>query len=237
LTVEPGQILQEIRDSQIYSPSGWQEYLACFTHSVQVALARPWTNSAGGEISRRICQEKASICETLDPISPKMITPSRLLEEKRRDQVTLGVVSGCFDLLHLGHVKGMQYAKGFLSQFRNGKLCVLCLSDRYIRMKKGKGRPILNADERLKMIAAVDSVDYVVLLDAPDCLRMLECLKPDWYLKSEADLEREVVRRETDRVQELGGRIHLFPESVSNITSTTEIVQKVRRRLCLEENL
>ena len=230
------ELLREIKYYRIFSPQDWEEYLAGFSDSDLMGIrSATLKNETIGEIARRIRFGRTQICQALDLVSTKIVTPGFLKEEKRRAEMTLGVVSGCFDLLHLGHVKGMQYAKDFLSRFHNGKLCVLTLSDRHIRMKKGRNRPILDVNERFRMITGIRYVDYAILLDTPDCLRMLKHLKPDWYFKSEQDVERDVVRREVDLVQDQGGLLQLFPDYVSNITSTTEIIERIRSQPCSAE--
>jgi MoaA/NifB/PqqE/SkfB family radical SAM enzyme len=110
---------------------------------------------------------------------------------------------------------------------------VLTLPDEHIQYRKGPGRPILNVNERFRLVTALRYVDYVVLLDEPDCLSMLACLKPDRYFKSKEDLERPVVRKEADVVQSYGGVLDVFPDAVSNITTTTEIIEKIKRQFCV----
>ena len=82
------------------------------------------------------------------------------------------------------------------------------------------------------MIVALRCVDDAILLDEPDCLGALQCLKPDWYFKSALDLEQDVVRREVALVRAQGGALGRFPASTVNIISTTEMIERIRDGLC-----
>jgi D-beta-D-heptose 7-phosphate kinase/D-beta-D-heptose 1-phosphate adenosyltransferase len=227
--VELEQILREIGRYRLYAPRDWAAYLASF----EGADAMDLTPSAlDGELAKRVREGSRPVDEALRLASHKIVTPAAIEAQRRATRVTLGIVSGCFDLLHLGHVKGIQYARDFVGRYPNGRLCVLALSDRHIREKKGDERPILNVNERLGMIVALRCVDHAILLDEPDCLAALQRLKPDWYFKSTLDLEQDVVRREVALVRALGGALVRFPASTVNIISTTEIIERMRDGLC-----
>ncbi len=127
---------------------------------------------------------------------------------------------GCFDLLHVGHVKYLQKARGF------GDLLVLGLnSDASIRRLKGPERPLIGQEERAHVLAALDCVDYVVIFDEDTPLRLIETLRPQVLVKG-GDYTREGVVGH-DVVESYGGRVELV-EFVDG-KSTTNIIEKIRR--------
>ncbi len=128
--------------------------------------------------------------------------------------------NGCFDLLHVGHVKYLQKARGF------GDLLVLGLnSDASIRRLKGPERPLIGQEERAHVLAALDCVDYVVIFDEDTPLRLIETLRPQVLVKG-GDYTREGVVGH-DVVESYGGRVELV-EFVDG-KSTTNIIEKIRR--------
>jgi D-beta-D-heptose 7-phosphate kinase/D-beta-D-heptose 1-phosphate adenosyltransferase len=128
--------------------------------------------------------------------------------------------NGCFDLLHVGHVKYLQKARTF------GDLLVLGLnSDDSIRRLKGEDRPLINQDERAHVLAALDCIDYVVIFDEDTPIRLIEELKPTVLVKGGDYTLDGVVGR--DLVESYGGRVELV-EFVSG-KSTTNIIEKIRR--------
>ena len=83
--------------------------------------------------------------------------------EWRRNGEQIVLANGCFDLLHVGHVRYLSGAKAL-----GGKLVVAMNSDTSVRALKGEGRPLMPADERAEIIAALADVDAVVIFDEPD---------------------------------------------------------------------
>jgi D-beta-D-heptose 7-phosphate kinase/D-beta-D-heptose 1-phosphate adenosyltransferase len=158
-----------------------------------------------------------------------MLRAEMLAAPGRYRGTTLGVVSGAFDLLHLGHIRGIAFARSFLEQRPNPKLCAMTLSDEHIRAKKGPGRPILNLSERLDMLSHIRHVDYVLSLEAPDCLSALGQLRPDFFFKDAGDRAQSIVGQEMELVESVGGKVVLFPES-TRVTSTSELVETIARR-------
>ena len=126
--------------------------------------------------------------------------------------------NGCFDLLHAGHVKYLQKARGL------GDLLVLGLnSDASVRRLKGPKRPLIDQDERAHLLAALDCIDYVVIFDEDTPLELITELKP-YILAKGGDYSIEgVVGR--DIVESYGGRVELvtFVEG----KSTTNIIERV----------
>jgi len=131
---------------------------------------------------------------------------------------TIVFPNGCFDLLHVGHVKYLQKAK------KLGDLLVLGLnSDDSIRRLKGANRPLICEDERAHILAALDCIDFVIIFDEDTPLKLITAVKPDILAKGEDYAVEDVVGK--DVVESYGGRVELvkFEEG----KSTTNIIKKI----------
>jgi len=129
--------------------------------------------------------------------------------------------NGCFDLLHAGHVKYLQKARGL------GDLLVLGLnSDASVRRLKGEKRPLIGEDERAHILAALDCIDYVVLFDEDTPLALITQLKPDILVKGGDYTPEGVVGKEV--VEAYGGRVVLV--AFVDGKSTTNIIERVLER-------
>jgi rfaE bifunctional protein nucleotidyltransferase chain/domain len=130
---------------------------------------------------------------------------TRVLQQAGRRLV---FTNGCFDLLHVGHVR---YLKAACQQ---GDLLVIGLnSDRSVRRIKGEKRPIVPQAQRAEVLAALDCVDYIILFDAPDPLHLIETLQPDVLVKGADWAEKDIVG--ADVVRRKGGdvvRVRLAPD-------------------------
>ena len=126
-----------------------------------------------------------------------------ILEEKRRQGQRIVFTNGCFDLLHVGHVKYLQKARSL------GDLLVLGLnSDDSIRRLKGENRPLIGEEERAHILAALDCIDYVVLFDEDTPLELISTLRPDILVKGGDYTPDAVVGK--DVVESYGGRVELI---------------------------
>lgn len=127
----------------------------------------------------------------------------RLAEERRRGR-RIVLANGCFDLLHVGHTRYLQAARG------EGDLLVVGInSDAGVCKLKGAGRPILPAQGRAELVAALAAVDYVVVFDEPNVEALLTALRPDVHAKgtdytAETVPEREIAARLGVRVAIVG---------------------------------
>jgi D-beta-D-heptose 7-phosphate kinase/D-beta-D-heptose 1-phosphate adenosyltransferase len=129
--------------------------------------------------------------------------------------------NGCFDLLHPGHVLLLERAK------RLGDALVVAVnSDRSVKALKGPARPVLPQRARATLVAALASVDYVTIFDAPTPAALIERLRPDVLVKG-ADWTRGTIVG-ADVVRRSGGRIVRLP--VVNGYSTTQLITRIRRR-------
>ena len=124
--------------------------------------------------------------------------------------------NGCFDLLHLGHIDYLSRAKNL-----GGMLIVAVNSDDSVkRLDKGLNRPIQDQDSRAGIIAALHSVDAVVVFSEDTPMELLEELKPDVLVKG-GDYSRETVVG-ADLVEENGGRVEIIPFLEGHSTSNIE---------------
>jgi D-glycero-beta-D-manno-heptose 1-phosphate adenylyltransferase len=132
---------------------------------------------------------------------------------------TVAFANGCFDLLHVGHVR---YLAGAAEQADS--LVVAINDDRSVERLKGPGRPILSAADRAEMLAAVDGVDYVLTFSDPDVNRLLTLLKPDVHCKGTDYTEETVPERET--VLSYGGRVAIVGDPKDH--STRDLVSRIK---------
>src|SRR5437762_3970150 len=110
-----------------------------------------------------------------------VLTESELVEAVARDRAagrTIAFANGCFDLLHVGHVRYLQGAAA-----EADRLIVAVNDDRSVAGLKGPGRPVLPASDRAELVAAVRGVDYVMIFDDPNVERLLMLLTPDVHFK------------------------------------------------------
>jgi len=141
-----------------------------------------------------------------------------ILEGVRQKGKRIVFTNGCFDLLHVGHVKYLQAAR------KLGDLLVLGLnSDKSIRRLKGSGRPLIKQEERAHILAALDCIDYVVVFDEDTPLELISALHPDILVKGGDYTPEGVVGREL--VESYGGRVELI--KFVDGKSTTNIINKI----------
>ncbi len=134
----------------------------------------------------------------------------------RRAGEPILLANGCFDLLHVGHVRYLRAAKKL-----GGRLIVAVNSDDSVRTLKGAGRPVMPAEERAEILAALADVDAVVIFSEPDVRALVRELRPDVQVKG-TDYTAESVP-EGDLVRELGGRVEIVGDPKDH--SVTEIIR------------
>ena len=145
---------------------------------------------------------------------------SQILTKLRNEKKTIVMTNGCFDILHVGHVRYLQKTKTFAD------VLILALnSDKSVRAIKGEGRPINNENDRAEVSSALECVDYVVLFDENSPAELLKFVKPDVYTKG-ADYTLETLP-ETKVVQGFGGRIE-FIDFVEG-KSTTNVIAQIKK--------
>jgi rfaE bifunctional protein nucleotidyltransferase chain/domain len=126
------------------------------------------------------------------------------------------LANGNFDLLHVGHVRYLRGAKAL-----GGKLVVAINSDESVRALKGAGRPVMPAEERAEIVAALADVDAVVIFPELDVRALIREIRPDIQAKG-TDYTAESVP-ERDAVAEYGGRVAIVGDSKDH--STSEIIR------------
>lgn len=143
-----------------------------------------------------------------------------LLKKLRDEKKTIVTTNGCFDILHVGHVRYLEKAKSF------GDVLIVALnSDKSVKSIKGESRPINNENDRAEILSALKSVDYVVLFDEDSPINLLLQIKPDVHTKG-ADYTIESLP-EAKGIMEAGGRIEFI--SFVEGKSTTSIIEKMRK--------
>ena len=157
--------------------------------------------------------------------SPSKIVALELLQSKLHEHKTRGqrivMANGCFDVLHVGHIRYLQAAR------READVLVAAInSDRSVRSLKGEGRPILPADARARLVAGLGAVTYVVIFDEPDVARLLSLLRPDVHAKGTDYKVDTVPERETAR--RLGIRIAIVGDRKQH--STRDLFARLRAR-------
>jgi len=126
------------------------------------------------------------------------------------EQVVLA--NGCFDLLHVGHIRYLRGAKAL-----GGKLIVALNSDESVGRIKGNRRPLMPEQERAEIISALSDVDAVVIFSEPDVRALIREIQPDIQAKG-TDYTRETVP-ERDEVLGYGGRVEIVGDPKNHSTS------------------
>ncbi len=130
--------------------------------------------------------------------------------------------NGCFDLLHVGHVRYLQAARA-----EGDALAVGLNADASVRALKGPGRPINPADERAEVLAALACVDYVTIFDEPRATRLLAEVRPHVYVKGGDYTLATLNAEERATLQDAGSRIAFVPMVPGR--STTRLVEEMQR--------
>jgi rfaE bifunctional protein nucleotidyltransferase chain/domain len=139
----------------------------------------------------------------------------------RRRQLKISLANGCFDLLHVGHIRYLQEAK------RQGDVLVVGVnSDRAVAGLKGPGRPLMDEAARTELIAAIECVDYVVVFDALSAEDVLRELRPHVHCKGTDYSERTVPEQAV--VESIGATVRIVGDPKSH--STREIIADIQQR-------
>jgi rfaE bifunctional protein nucleotidyltransferase chain/domain len=138
--------------------------------------------------------------------------------------LSVAFANGCFDLLHVGHIRYLESAAA-----EGDRLIVAINDDESVRRLKGEGRegrPILAAADRAELVAALRCVDYVVIFPEPTVGPLLQAVKPDVHCKG-TDYTLDTVP-ERDSVQSYGGRIAIVGDPKDH--STRDLLARIGRR-------
>ena len=137
----------------------------------------------------------------------------RRVEEARRAGKTIALANGCFDVLHVGHVRYLEGARAEADM-----LVVGVNGDGSVRRLKGEGRPVQPAADRALLVAALRSVDHVVVFEEDDVGRLLLALRPDVHCKGTDYTPETVPEREV--VRSYGGRVAIVGDPKDHDTRT-----------------
>lgn len=148
------------------------------------------------------------------------------LEKLRKEGKKIAFTNGCFDILHVGHVRYLREAK------KTADILVLALnSDSSVRAIKGDKRPLVCEDERAEILAALEFIDFVTIFEEMTPLELIIDLKPDVLIKGGDWPEEKVVGRK--EIKKWGGKVVIIPEIAGK--STTNIVEKIKIMYCPNE--
>ena len=170
---------------------------------------------------------------TVDEILNEIISQSRgktgkiksialLLDEinwHREQKDTIVFTNGCFDVLHRGHIEFLKFCKA------KGDVVVVGLnSDASVTVIKGPGRPVNNQHDRAAVLAALETVDYVVIFDESEPLELIKKVKPDVLVKGQDWAEKGIIGAEF--VESTGGKVVLAP--LVEGKSSTAVIEKIK---------
>jgi len=147
---------------------------------------------------------------------------TELIADDRALGKTIALANGCFDLLHVGHVR---YLRG--ASLEADRLIVAVNDDRSVAALKGQGRPVQVAVERAEIVAALEMVDYVIVFSEPTVTNLLRLFQPNVHCKG-TDYTVETVP-ERSVVLDYGGRTAIVGDSKDH--STREVISRIGDRL------
>jgi rfaE bifunctional protein nucleotidyltransferase chain/domain len=138
----------------------------------------------------------------------------------RRAGRTIAFANGCFDVLHVGHIRYLEGAKR-----EADRLVVAVNDDASVRALKGRGRPVLPSSARAELVAALRAVDYVVLFGEPTVERLLRLIVPEVHCKGTDYTVDSVPEREVMR--ELGGRVAIVGDPKDH--ATKDLLSRIQK--------
>jgi rfaE bifunctional protein nucleotidyltransferase chain/domain len=134
------------------------------------------------------------------------------VNDLRKNGASVVLANGCFDVLHVGHVRYLNAARQL------GDVLVVAInSDEQVRLQKGVGRPVMNATERAELIASLAAVNFVTVFDEPTVSELLLALRPDFHAKGTDYTEESVP--EKDVVRSYGGKVAIVGGPKNHSTS------------------
>ncbi|UCE08800.1 MAG: D-glycero-beta-D-manno-heptose 1-phosphate adenylyltransferase [bacterium] len=155
----------------------------------------------------------------------KLVTLEQLtniVDQARSNGKKIAWTNGCFDIIHAGHVDYLEKSKSY-----GGLLIIGMNSDESVKMLKGELRPIFSEMNRAKVLCSIVYVDYVVIFSERSPIKMIELLKPDYYIKGGDYTIDTIDQAERKVVESYGGEIVLLP-MVKGVSSSI-IVGKIKK--------
>ncbi|MBQ4647295.1 MAG: D-glycero-beta-D-manno-heptose 1-phosphate adenylyltransferase [Candidatus Gastranaerophilales bacterium] len=143
------------------------------------------------------------------------------LEKLKKQGKTIVFTNGCFDILHVGHVRYLKESA------RHGDILVIGLnSDSSVKRLKGESRPINNENDRAELLSELNFVDYVIIFEQDSPAELLEEIKPNIYTKG-ADYTLETLT-EANVVLKNGGKVEFI--NLIEGKSTTNVIKKIEQK-------
>ncbi|MCK4389655.1 MAG: D-glycero-beta-D-manno-heptose-7-phosphate kinase [Desulfobacterales bacterium] len=229
---KPYQIPAETR--QVFDVSGAGDTVLAvlglgFASGASSRQAAALANVAAGIVVGKVGTATVSREEIQRALEPavgsmaKQKTVSELVpitERLRAEGKTVVMTNGCFDLLHVGHIKLLSASK------KMGDVLIVAIDDdESVRALKGGDRPIVGAQQRLRIISALDCVDYVTLFSTKDLEHLIDAVRPDILSKGSNYTTETVLGREI--VESSGGRVVLIP--ITEPVSSTRIINQIKK--------
>ena len=141
------------------------------------------------------------------------------LNYHRQQNKKIVFTSGCFDILHRGHIVYLDFCK------QQGDIVIVALnSDSSVKAYKGSDRPINNQQDRAVVLASLQSVDYIVIFNEPNPAEILRKTKPDIYIKGMDWKSKKIIEKEI--VRSYGGKVMYAP--LVEGKSSTNVVEKIK---------
>ncbi|OQX28152.1 MAG: bifunctional heptose 7-phosphate kinase/heptose 1-phosphate adenyltransferase [Desulfobacteraceae bacterium IS3] len=229
----PHKIIAEAR--QVYDVSGAGDTVAAvlglaLASGMSLEAGAALANTAAGivvgklgtaTVSREELTSAWHKCPDNSLIKHKSLSElSSLVRELKRKGKQIVLTNGCFDLLHTGHIMLFSASKQL------GDILIVAIDDdASVRALKGNGRPVIAARERVRILSALDSVDYVTIFSSDELKKLIETLKPDVLTKGSNYSPEKVLGYEI--VERLGGRVVLFP--VNDGVSSSDIINMIKK--------
>lgn len=159
------------------------------------------------------------LSRSLDKVLGRRALRQRLAREQQRGRRVV-FTNGCFDLLHVGHLRSLEQAR------KLGDLLVVGVNrDRRVRELKGKGRPLVPARQRAELLAGLACVDYVVLFGEDTPVQLIRALRPDVVAKGGDYRGADAPEKEV--IEALGGRF-VYLRQIPGVRSTL-LIERLRR--------
>jgi D-beta-D-heptose 7-phosphate kinase/D-beta-D-heptose 1-phosphate adenosyltransferase len=188
-------------------------------------------NTAAGIVVGKVgtaTVSKSELLQALEQTSKEKVSKYKSLTEisqicrrLKKDRKRIVLTNGCFDLLHVGHIQLFAASK------KLGDVMVVAIDDDdSVKLLKGAGRPVINAGERVRILSALDSVDYVVVFATNELGNVIESIRPDVLTKGIDYESTEIIGREI--VESYGGRIERIP--ITDEISTTQIINNIKKK-------
>ena len=158
-------------------------------------------------------------------MNQKIVDQDRLVsisESMRKQGRKLVLTNGCFDLLHLGHVRYLQAARSL-----GDSLVVALNGDDSVRSLKGNGRPLNSAQNRAEVIAALQSVDHVVIFPELRVTRLIEQLRPAIYVKGGDYTTLSLNPEERAALEKVGAQVQIVPFEPGY--STSKMISQIKQ--------